>query len=165
MTCYKIHTLVLVFTFVFTFRWMWRIQRNWYRKLYQLHRENSWPICPTQSCKWWRSSFGAIFTPKWSQSHSKSQSQFISLFTFMIFVSFIPFSVFGFWSFTKILCNLWLHFARQDVQDRKKQKENHSTKVNKIPKHQKTKICDEQNINQSLQFKAKVNKDTNWDGL
>ena len=136
MTCYKIHTLVLVFTFVFTFRWMWRIQRNWYRKLYQLHRENSWQICPTQSCKWWRSSFGAIFTPKWSQSHSKSQSQFISLFTFMTFVSFIPFSVFGFWSFTKILCNLWLHFARQDVQDRKNRRK--ITQL-KWTKYQKTK--------------------------
>ena len=35
---------------------------------------------------------------------------------------------------TKILRNLCLHFARQDGQDRKKRKENHSTKVTKIPK-------------------------------
>ena len=38
-------------------------------------------------------------------------------------VSFIPFFVFGFWSIlanvvTKILCNLSLHFARQDGQER-----------------------------------------------
>ena len=37
----------------------------------------------------------------------------------------------------KILCNLYLHFARQDGQDRKISKENHGTKV--------TKIWDEQN--------------------
>ena len=56
--------------------------------------------------------------------------------------SFIPFFVFGFGHFwgqsyenTKILRNLCLHFARQDGQDRKKkQKENHETKVTKIPK-------------------------------
>ena len=34
---------------------------------------------------------------------------------------------------TKILHNLCLHFARQDGQDRKKQKEIHATKVTKIP--------------------------------
>ena len=51
------------------------------------------------------------------------------------YVSFIPFFVFGFWSLlaTKIrkyiLHNLCLHFARQDGQDGKKQKENHATKV------------------------------------
>ena len=33
---------------------------------------------------------------------------------------------------TKILRNLCLHFARQDGQDRKTQKENHATKVTKI---------------------------------
>ena len=37
----------------------------------------------------------------------------------------------------KTLCNLYLHFARQDGQDRKISKENHGTKV--------TKIWDEQN--------------------
>ena len=35
---------------------------------------------------------------------------------------------------TKILCNLCLHFVRQDGQDGKKRKENHSTKVTKISK-------------------------------
>ena len=34
----------------------------------------------------------------------------------------------------KILHNLCLHFARQDGQDGKKWKENHATKVTKIPK-------------------------------
>ena len=34
----------------------------------------------------------------------------------------------------KILRNLCLHFARQDGQDGKKWKENHATKVTKIPK-------------------------------
>ena len=57
----------------------------------------------------------------------------------MISVLFIPFFVFGhFWQRsyvnTKILCNLCLHFARLDGQDGKKQKENHATKVTKIPK-------------------------------
>ena len=47
---------------------------------------------------------------------------------------------------SKILRNLCLHFARQDGQDIKKQKENHATKVTKIPKTQKTKIWDERNI-------------------
>ena len=51
-------------------------------------------------------------------------------------VSFIPFFVFGhFWRGSdkdmKILYNLCLHFARQDG---KKEKENHATKVTKIPK-------------------------------
>ena len=54
------------------------------------------------------------------------------------------FLVFGhFWrqSFenTKILRNLCLHFARQDGQDRKKWKENHATKVTKIPKTKRRK--------------------------
>ena len=35
---------------------------------------------------------------------------------------------------TKLLRNLCLHFARQDGQDGKKWKENHATKVTKIPK-------------------------------
>ena len=48
---------------------------------------------------------------------------------------------------TKTLCNLCLHFARQDGQYGKKRKENHATKVTKIPntaKNQRTKIRDEQ---------------------
>ena len=36
---------------------------------------------------------------------------------------------------TKILCNLWLHFARQDGQDGKTRKRNHATKVNKKQKY------------------------------
>ena len=54
--------------------------------------------------------------------------------------SHFSFLVFGqFWrqsyKNTKILCNLCLHFARQDEQDRqKKSKEKHAIKVNKIPK-------------------------------
>ena len=39
----------------------------------------------------------------------------------------------------KILCNLCLHFARQDGQDGKKQKENHAAKVTKIPKSKRRK--------------------------
>ena len=35
---------------------------------------------------------------------------------------------------TKILHNLCLHFARQDGQDGKKRKENHTIKVTKMPK-------------------------------
>ena len=58
-------------------------------------------------------------------------------------VSFIPFFTFGFWSLlatkfwnTKISRNLCLHFARQDG---KKRKENHATKVTKIPKTKRRK--------------------------
>ena len=44
---------------------------------------------------------------------------------------------------TKILRNLFLHFARQDGQDekkkKKKQKENHANKVTKIPKTKRRK--------------------------
>ena len=39
----------------------------------------------------------------------------------------------------KILRNLCLHFARQDGQDGKKRKENHATKVSKIPKTKRRK--------------------------
>ena len=46
----------------------------------------------------------------------------------------------------KILHNFCLHFARQDGQDGKKWKENHATKVTKIPKNQKMKIWDERNM-------------------
>ena len=55
-----------------------------------------------------------------------------------LFIPFFVFGHFGRWSYknTKILCNLCLHFARQDGQDRKKTKENHTTKVtyNQKPK-------------------------------
>ena len=34
----------------------------------------------------------------------------------------------------KTLCNLCIHFARQDGQDGKKGEKNHATKVTKIPK-------------------------------
>ena len=37
---------------------------------------------------------------------------------------------------TKLLRNLCLHFGRQDWQDGKKRKENHATKVTKIPKNE-----------------------------
>ena len=39
----------------------------------------------------------------------------------------------------KILCNLCLHFARQDGKDGKKRKENNATKVTKIPKTKRRK--------------------------
>ena len=60
------------------------------------------------------------------------------------YVSFIPFFVFGFLvtfgnKVTKILRNLCLHFARQDGQNGKKWKENHATKVTKIPKTKRQK--------------------------
>ena len=62
----------------------------------------------------------------------------------IINVIFIPFFfVFCFESLgqqgyenTKILCNLCIHFARQD---RKKRKEHHATKVTKIPKTKRQK--------------------------
>ena len=57
------------------------------------------------------------------------------------FVSFIPFFIFGFWSLLvtfyknkKILCNLCLHLARQDGQERKKRSKTYATKVTEIPK-------------------------------
>ena len=55
--------------------------------------------------------------------------------------SFLVFSHFWRQSYenTKILCNLCLHFARQDGQDGKNQKENHATKVTKIPKTKRRK--------------------------
>ena len=40
---------------------------------------------------------------------------------------------------TKILRNLCLHFARQDGQDGKKRKDNHATKVTKLPKTKRRK--------------------------
>ena len=56
----------------------------------------------------------------------------------------ISFLVFGhFWRQSyknmKILHNHCLHFARQDGQDKRKQKENYSTKVTKIPKTKRQK--------------------------
>ena len=39
----------------------------------------------------------------------------------------------------KKLHNLCLHFAKQDEQDRKKWKENHPSKVTKIPKTKRQK--------------------------
>ena len=50
-----------------------------------------------------------------------------SHFLFLVFVTFGN-------QVTKILRNLCLHFVRQDGQDKKKGKENHTTKVTKIPK-------------------------------
>ena len=50
-----------------------------------------------------------------------------SHFLFLVFVTFGDKNI-------KILRNLCLHFARQDGQDCKKGKENHATKVTKIPK-------------------------------
>ena len=70
----------------------------------------------------------------------------IYLFSFNFFIPFhmfcssqILFLIFGhFWwrnyENTEILCNLCLHFARQDGQDGKKWNKNHATKVTKIPK-------------------------------
>ena len=48
---------------------------------------------------------------------------------------------------TKILCNLCLHFARQDGQDGKKWKENHTTKVTKKPKSNLPKYVMSQALN------------------
>ena len=53
-------------------------------------------------------------------------------------VSFIPFLVFGD-EVMKISRTLCLHFGRQDGQDRKKEKENHATKVTKIQKTKRQK--------------------------
>ena len=63
---------------------------------------------------------------------------------FLIFVLFISFLVFGHcwqqsYENTKMLHNLCLHFVRQNVQDRKKRKGNHATKVTKIPKTKRRK--------------------------
>ena len=61
-----------------------------------------------------------------------------------IYIQMSKFQVFGhFWRQSyenmKILRNLCLHFARQDGQDGKKRKENHATKVSKIPKTKRRK--------------------------
>ena len=72
------------------------------------------------------------------------QSQFKKKSYDVTFVLLIPFFVFGkFWkrSFenAKILRNLCLHFARQDGKTEKNRKENHATKVTKIPKTKRRK--------------------------
>ena len=76
----------------------------------------------------------------------------INTYFLLMFRSFhFSFFIFGhFWrrsyENTKILCNLYLHFARQDGQDRKKRRENHATKAvmplagGHFTKNQKTKI-------------------------
>ena len=61
-----------------------------------------------------------------------------------IYVTFIPFFVFGYfrrrsYKNTKMLCSLCLHFARQDGQDGKKWKENHTTRVTNIAKTKRRK--------------------------
>ena len=53
----------------------------------------------------------------------------------------------------KILRNLCLHFARQDGQDGKKWKENHATKVTKIPKTKRQKYGMDKTIENTLQGK------------
>ena len=60
----------------------------------------------------------------------------------MFRLSHFLFLVLGhFWgqSSDKILRNLCLHFVRQDGQDEKPPKENHATKVTKIPKTKRRK--------------------------
>ena len=42
----------------------------------------------------------------------------------------------------KILCNVCLHFARQNGKTDKKRKENHATKETKIPKTRKFRNCE-----------------------
>ena len=66
-------------------------------------------------------------------------------------VSFIPFFVFGFWSLlaTKLrkyyVIFVYILQGKMGKTERKR-KENHTTKVTKIPKYQKTKRWDERNI-------------------
>ena len=65
--------------------------------------------------------------------------------------SHFSFLVFGhFWRHsyenTKILCNLCLHFARQDGQDGKKTERKSRNQSDQNTKNQKTKIWDERNI-------------------
>ena len=70
-----------------------------------------------------------------------SKSQIVPL-QFMKRSSYVSFLV-TFWlrsyENTKILRNLCLLFARQDGQDRKTRKENHASKVTKIPKTKRRK--------------------------
>ena len=63
----------------------------------------------------------------------------VLVFPSMFRSSHFSFLVFGhFWQscyeIKKILCNLSIHFARQDGKDGKNRKENHKTKVTKITK-------------------------------
>ena len=76
---------------------------------------------------------------------STLKPHFILLFNSSHF-SFLVFGHFWQQSYqnTKILHNLCLHFARQDGQDGKNRKENHATKVTKIPKTNRQ-VWDEQN--------------------
>ena len=48
---------------------------------------------------------------------------------------------------TKILRNLCLHFPRQDGQEGKNRKENHATKVTKIPKTKRQKYGMNETLN------------------
>ena len=63
--------------------------------------------------------------------------------------SFLVFSYFWHRSYEnmKMLCNLCLHFARQDGQDGKKRKENRATKATKIPKTKRRKYGMNKTIN------------------
>jgi hypothetical protein len=62
-----------------------------------------------------------------------------SSLTYVLFIHFWFLVTFGD-KVMKILCNRSLHFARQDGQDGKKNwKENHATKVTKIPKSKRRK--------------------------
>ena len=74
----------------------------------------------------------------------------VSCVFLVIYVSFIPFLVFGHfcqgsYENTKILCNLCLHFARQDGQDGKNREK--ITQL-KLPKYKKRKY----GMNQTLFF-------------
>ena len=62
--------------------------------------------------------------------------------------SFFVFDHFWRWSYknTKISHNLCLHFARQDEQEGENRKENHATKVTKIPKNKKQKGMNETQV-------------------
>ena len=69
------------------------------------------------------------------------------IFRFWFLVTFVD-------EVMKILRNLCLHFARQDGQDRKKWKENHETKVTKIPKTKRRKY----GMNETMDFNLIVSK-------
>ena len=90
------------------------------------------------------------YTTGWCHCHFASCHTYVSVHSaekclkIILYVSFIPFFVFGYWSLltTKLrkkLHHLCLHFARQDGQDGKNRKENHATKVTKIPKTKRRK--------------------------
>ena len=74
-----------------------------------------------------------------------------SHFSFLVFLSLLRTN----WENSKILGNLCLHFARQDgQQDGKNRKENHATKVTKIPKTKRRKY----RMNETLNFHGADNK-------